>query len=478
MEAGMAGMGAIMLMVMDGQDMWMYMPSMKKYSKFSSGDSVLAEKILSSLTGSASVDDSKVNANAKVIRSEAIDVDGQSHDCWVTESSAADVSNAGQPGVSMHDVVYTQWFDKTQGLLLRTSMTGKVQISAAAPAAAMQMKMSSHGWKFNPALEDSLFVFTPPAGATETDELIPGMAALGKVDKSPVVTGNVATKPVSAAAGGPQAYVPNMSPLHEKEPLYPAAAKGQSGMVHVLVTIDAAGNVSATEVISGKEVFRQAALDEIQHWTYHPIIRGGNAIPAYTAAMVTFLPEKSGPRSPSDFEMDMSGEMKWAARMQELESTLPRTPAEVFADTEQQSSGATGIDRFYALAELAKTAFDAGLVDKARSYANEMLGMANQYPDDWNYGNAVYTGNMVLGLIALQSENVPKARQHLLESARTKGSPQLDSFGPDMRLARALAQKGEKDTVLQFLESCRSFWKMGDAQLTTMAAAVRNGEPF
>ena len=47
-----------------------------------------------------------------------------------------------------------------------------------------------------------------------------------------------------------------------------------------------------------------------------------------------------------------------------------------------------------------------------------------------------------------------------------------------MRLARELALKGEKDAVLQYLELCRSFWKMGGEQLTSIAAAVRNGETF
>jgi hypothetical protein len=71
-----------------------------------------------------------------------------------------------------------------------------------------------------------------------------------------------------------------------------------------------------------------------------------------------------------------------------------------------------------------------------------------------------------------------QAKEYLLASARTSGSPQLNSFGPDLQLARELALKGEKDVVLQYIELCRSFWKMGDKQLTSITAAVKNGEPF
>ncbi len=49
--------------------------------------------------------------------------------------------------------------------------------------------------------------------------------------------------------------------------------------------------------------------------------------------------------------------------------------------------------RFYGLAELAKVAFEAESMEKARSYATELLGLAPQYEAGWNYGNAIHHGN-------------------------------------------------------------------------------------
>jgi TonB family protein len=340
---------------------------------------------------------------------------------------------------------------------------------------SMQMKMTMHGLKFNPALDDSLFVFTPPPDAKETAELIPGLSIAGPKEKSPVVA---VAKPSAPAPGDPRAFVPNLSPLHDKEPVYPASAEGQSGMVHALVTIGATGNVVNVEVLSGKEIFRQAAIDAIQQRTYRPVIRDEKPVPAYTDAMVTFFQDKSAKGIESDFVADVGEEMKAAMRIQELTAAMPRTSAQVLGDLEQQDSGAGGIKRFYALSDLAKGALDAGLNDKAQSYANEMLTMAARYPEDWNYGNAIYTGNTVLGMVALRNGDVAQAKEYLLTSARISGSPQLDSFGPDFRLAKELAQKGEKDAVLQYLDLCRGFWKMGGEQLTSMEAAVRNGEAF
>ena len=96
-DANAAALGPVLEAVMDGQDTWMYMPSLKQYSKVPAADSAMTQKILGSLTGAASVDDSKMNSGAKVVRSEVIDVDGQSHDCWVTESHMADLGNAETP---------------------------------------------------------------------------------------------------------------------------------------------------------------------------------------------------------------------------------------------------------------------------------------------------------------------------------------------------------------------------------------------
>jgi hypothetical protein len=82
---------------------------------------------------------------------------------------------------------------------------------------------------------------------------------------------------------------------------------------------------------------------------------------------------------------------------------------------------------------------------------------------------------MVLGMIALRKGDVPQAKRDLAESANIEGSPTLDSFGPNMLLAKALLERGEHEAVLEYFESCRSFWTMGAKQLDAWAATVRSG---
>lgn len=129
----------------------------------------------------------------------------------------------------------------------------------------------------------------------------------------------------------------------------------------------------------------------------------------------------------------------------------------------QQESALRGITdeikRFYMLSDLAKAAFEAGDMEKARAYATELLNKAPQYKNDWNYGNAIHHGNLILGRLALKSGDLEKAKEYLIEAGKTPGSPQLNSFGPNMTLAKELLEKGEREVVIRYFQLCANFWK-------------------
>jgi tetratricopeptide (TPR) repeat protein len=141
-----------------------------------------------------------------------------------------------------------------------------------------------------------------------------------------------------------------------------------------------------------------------------------------------------------------------------------------------QSTDTSELSRFHRLDALAKSAFEAGEIKKASQYANELLETAQKYLKDWNYGNAVYYGNIVLGRIALKKGDVKQADEYLLKAGQTPGSPQLDSFGPNMSLAKELLEKGEEDTVLQYFELCRKFWHMDDGKLDQWQKEIKSGK--
>jgi hypothetical protein len=131
-------------------------------------------------------------------------------------------------------------------------------------------------------------------------------------------------------------------------------------------------------------------------------------------------------------------------RFQRLDASLP----------------AAGPARFDKLSDLAKVAVVARDYLKAETYARELLRLAPDYRDDQNYGNAIYNGNLVLGRVALiRDRNVEEAKNRLKEAGKTPGSAVLNSFGPNMTLARDLLEVGESGAVADFFEQCRTFWK-------------------
>ena len=129
----------------------------------------------------------------------------------------------------------------------------------------------------------------------------------------------------------------------------------------------------------------------------------------------------------------------------------------------------------YRMTRAAPAAFIAGDFDKARAMAEQLLVDAEVWPKNWNYGNAIHTANLVLGRIALRNGEIDDAKKYLIAAGKTPGSPQLNSFGPDMLLARELLKKGEKDVVLEYFDLCEKFWDKQE-KLTAWRAALERDE--
>ena len=133
-------------------------------------------------------------------------------------------------------------------------------------------------------------------------------------------------------------------------------------------------------------------------------------------------------------------------------------------------------DRFYALPDAAKASFEVGHADEARRFAEELLELAPEFRANWNYGNAMHDGHMVLGRIALATGEIEAAKEELLRAGETPGSPQLNTFGPNMSLAKELLEQGENETVVDYFDRCAIFWTGGEEQLRRWKSRTKAGE--
>lgn len=132
--------------------------------------------------------------------------------------------------------------------------------------------------------------------------------------------------------------------------------------------------------------------------------------------------------------------------------------------------------RFYKLTKNMQRKFEADSLDEVKSDIKELKQLLPNYTTNWNYGNAVHKMNIVAGRIALQNGNIKEAKKYLILAGKTTGSPQLNSFGPNMSLAKELLEKREKEIVIQYLNLCGEFWESDHSKLNNWTTIVQNGE--
>jgi len=132
--------------------------------------------------------------------------------------------------------------------------------------------------------------------------------------------------------------------------------------------------------------------------------------------------------------------------------------------------------RFYALPKAAKESFAAGKVEDAKKYAEELMTLLPDFRKSRDYSDALHDANMVLGRIAVREGRMEDAKRFLIESAQISGSPDMMNYGPNMRLAKDLLEKGERQAVLDYFEGCRKFWVNNAGKLDKWSQEVRNGK--
>lgn len=124
------------------------------------------------------------------------------------------------------------------------------------------------------------------------------------------------------------------------------------------------------------------------------------------------------------------------------------TAADRLAQAESQRLPANATSLPY----LAMLAVQAQQFDKAQLYALQTLQTPSAAYD------SIHIGNIVLGLVALSRDSdVAASKQYLLLAAKTKGSLTLDRWGPNLALAKALIDRGEREAVLEYFQSCQTF---------------------
>lgn len=115
---------------------------------------------------------------------------------------------------------------------------------------------------------------------------------------------------------------------------------------------------------------------------------------------------------------------------------------------------------------------------EAQDMSESLLKMAESFKGDWAYGNALHHAHLVLGRLKLGKGDADGAVNDLTLAGTTPGSPQLNSFGPNMTLAKELLEKGHKEAVLNYLNECLKFWSSESAksQVESWKVTIQEGK--
>ena len=93
----------------------------------------------------------------------------------------------------------------------------------------------------------------------------------------------------SRFAGPPKKPLQLAKPIHQVPAIYPASARGVTGKVSLMLSIDALGKVTGAKVLSGDPALTKAAIDAAQQWRFEAPIRDGSPVESDYIAEFNFV---------------------------------------------------------------------------------------------------------------------------------------------------------------------------------------------
>ena len=154
------------LIVSDGEHTWMYLGTLKQYTKTAAAST--PESLVKSMVPGMSGVMDQIKAkdpylSAKIIGEELVEVDGQKIDCYVVEARLDTISLPGS--VDMKGGVQKVWIDKVSKLSLKQTITATMEGGPLTAPAQMNQAVTIISQKLDTPVPDSSFTFTPPEGS-------------------------------------------------------------------------------------------------------------------------------------------------------------------------------------------------------------------------------------------------------------------------------------------------------------------------
>lgn len=159
-----------MLIVSDGRNTWTYAGPLKQYTKTAAASS--PDALMRSLgggmgqtIGSAAKDP---YLTAKVTGEEPVEIEGKPIDCYVVEAMLDTIEMPAR--LVLSEGTQKLWIDKKSKVAVKLTTTARMSGGPLPGFVEMNQRVTVASLKVNEPVPDSVFVFTPPAGAREVAE--------------------------------------------------------------------------------------------------------------------------------------------------------------------------------------------------------------------------------------------------------------------------------------------------------------------
>ncbi len=191
--------GAVTI-VGDGEHTWYYLSPPKKYIKRAAVASPEAALNDSGMLPKNLPDIKKSVKSVRIAREESLPVGGEDMPCWIVETSF-DRIELPEQNITIVEGTQSSWIRKSDHLSLQTTFSAKLNLPGVSDPVNMTQSTRTAAVRLNVDLPDSLFVFTPPAGAKETEDwTLPGIVRPDVIGK-PVPNLKTGTVDLAALRG-------------------------------------------------------------------------------------------------------------------------------------------------------------------------------------------------------------------------------------------------------------------------------------
>jgi thiol-disulfide isomerase/thioredoxin len=161
--------------VSDGAHTWYYLSATKKYIERVASASPEAAVGNAGFMPKNLPDVAKSIQSVKLTGEETLTIGGEKMPCWVIETTF-DKIGVPEPPVLIREGKQISWIRKSDQLSLQNTFEATLELPGVAEPVHMTQSTQTTAVRLNIALPDSLFVFTPPAGAKQTEDwTLPGI---------------------------------------------------------------------------------------------------------------------------------------------------------------------------------------------------------------------------------------------------------------------------------------------------------------